>query len=193
MKTNRTTSALVLSLVFLFAAYGAQAQHCVQSAIPGTTDFHKIKDGTGFIASYSLPCIVQGGYSEIAIPFKVYNTIIRGRNDDAVYRMRIDAVSNLPAGMCWATDRSDNVFEKGEAGTLTIRGITSDNSGQYVLKVTLSFDTENKGEFNRAQVDFNDITQSGKMILRVSNGNTACERLDYNSIGNTAGNNVATK
>ncbi len=168
------------------------AQHCSDATVPDTGASAKIRAGGGFQASYSLPCIQQGVYTEVAVPFQVFNTVPRGNSDDVVAQMRIDNISNLPAGMCWVTNKADNVFQRGEGGLLMLRGIASDNVGQFALQITLSFDTNGEGTFNRTDVNYNKVSNTGRMILRVVNPGEACPDIDYDLASNIAASGTNT-
>ena len=101
--------------------------------------------------------------------------------------MRIDRVENLPVGMCWSTNRADNMYMNGEGGIMAIRGLTNDFTGQYTIDIYFSFDTNNDGEFDRINVGYTKIAKTGRMILRVIAPGGNCERPDYAIVGNIAG------
>lgn len=170
-----------------FTTAGLNAQHCSELSIPDNGSSMKLKSGSGFSGSYSLPCIEQGNQTQIEVPFQVFNTIIRGNNDDQVYKMRIDKITNIPSGMCWVTSHESRTFQKGEGGLLVFKGTTKDDPGQYNLEVLVSFDTDGNGDFDREAVNYNKISKTGKMILRVANGTVSCQPIDYETQGNTAG------
>lgn len=178
---------LVFFLLTIFSLSYLSAQHCSDATVADNGASAKIRDGGGFSASYSFPCVNRGVYTEIEVPFKVFNTVPRGNSDDQVYKMRIDKISNLPDGMCWVTNKVDNVFQKGEGGLLVLRGITNDATGQFNLSITVSFDTEGQGVFNRADVNYNKVSSTGRMILRVNEPGAECPEIDYDLQSNIAG------
>ncbi len=176
-----------LSCAYLLFFNSIHAQHCSELSIADNGSSVQMKSGSGFSGSYSLPCIEQGNEVQIDVPFQVFNTIIRGNNDDQVYKMRIDKISNIPSGMCWVTSHSDRTFQKGQGGLLVFKGKTNDEPGQYNLNVIVSFDTDGNGDFDREAVNYNKITKTGKMVLRVANGVVSCQPIDYETTGNIAG------
>ena len=181
-------SKLLAILLFVSASSsGAFAQHCSDVSVPDNNSYSKIRSGGGFTGSYALPCVAIGQYTEIEVPFKVFNTVPHGNADDTVYQMRIEQITNLPEGMCWLSSKADNTFAKGEGGRLVFRGITNDNAGQYVLAVTVSFDTNGSGAFNRPNVNYNKVSNTGRMILRVTTDANQCADIDYDLASNIAG------
>lgn len=177
----------MLSVFFvLISVVSIQAQHCTEAMANANGDESKIRPGGGFKGAYSLPCIAQGSFIEVAVPFQVFSTIPKGNSDDKVFAMRIDEVKNLPDGFCWVSSSSTNTFSEGTGGTLYFRGITHDQAGQYTLAITMSFDTDGDGVFDRTAVNYNKVSNTGKMILRVSNDVTPCENIDYSLPGNIA-------
>lgn len=176
-----------LCCAVFFLTTSLNAQHCSELSIADNGSSVKLKAGSGFSGSYSLPCIDQGNQAQIELPFQVFNTIARGSNDDQVYKMRIDKITNIPSGMCWVSSREDRTFEKGTGGLLVFKGTTKDEPGQYNLVVTVSFDTDGNGDFDREAVNYNKVSKTGKMVLRVANGTVSCQPIDYETPGNTAG------
>jgi hypothetical protein len=190
------TRLSVLATFFLsLLISNVNAQHCSDATVADNGASAKIRDGGGFQASYSFPCVTQGVYTEIAVPFKVFNTVPRGNSDDNVSKMRIDQIGNLPDGMCWVTSKADNVFSRGEGGLLILRGIASDNAGQFSLNITVSFDTDGDGLFDRTDVNYNKVSNTGRMIVRLINPGTDCMDIDYDIQSNIAasGNNTASR
>jgi hypothetical protein len=46
-------------------------------------------------------------------------------------------ITNLPCGICWATNHADNVFLPNDLGCISLVGTTNDSVGQYLLALTL--------------------------------------------------------
>ncbi len=183
----KTSYIILLPLFILLSANTINAQHCGEATVPNNTEFAKLQDGMGFLGSYALSCIPRGAYTEVQVPLKNFRLIKKLNNDDTVYAMRIESINNIPAGMCWVTNKADNTFGPGEGGSLIIRGITNDKAGQYNLTLTVSFDVTGSGEFTRANVNYNTISKSGRMILRVTDKGADCPKIDYSDPGNVAG------
>lgn len=177
---------LLLALICLLS-FKTNAQHCDDVTGPNNSAFAKLQDGMGFIGSYAIPCIPQGVNNEVQIPLKNFRIIKHLNGDDTVYAMRIESITNLPEGMCWVTNKADNTFATGEGGSLIIRGTTNDKAGQYNLNIVVSFDITSSGTFSRANENYNKVSKSGRMILRVSVPGSVCTPLDYSLPGNVAG------
>lgn len=183
----KPTYIILLPLLLLLFSAPLKAQHCGETTVPNNTEFAKLQDGMGFLGSYALPCVTKGTYAEVQVPLKTFRLIKHLNGDDTVFAMRIESISNMPAGMCWVTNKADNTFAAGEGGSLIIRGITNDKPGQYNLAIVVSFDTTGDGTFSRANVNYNTISKSGRMILRVNTPGSDCPRIDYSDPGNLAG------
>ena len=93
---------------------------------------------------------------------------------------------------CTSPNKADNTFTAGEGGSLLVRGTTTDNAGQYNLNIVVSFDITGNGTFSRANENYNKISKSGRMILRVSSTGTVCQQLDYTLTGNISGGSQPT-
>ena len=185
-------NALLLLIITFGLTISLHAQHCSEPTVPNNTAFAKLQDGMGFIGSYALPCIAQGTYTEVQIPLKNFRLIKHLNGDDTVYAMRIESISNLPDGMCWVTNKADNTFAAGEGGSLIVRGTTNDNVGQYNLNIIVSFDIDGSGNFGRANENYNKVSKSGRMILRVNAPGTACPGIQYSLPGNISGAETST-
>ena len=190
-KTIAMKKVLLFAFTFLLSIT-IYAQHCSDATVPNNTAFAKLQDGMGFIGSYAIPCITRGTYTEVPIPFKTFALIKHLNGDDTVYHMRIESITNLPEGMCWATNKADNIFAANEGGSLIVRGITNDKTGQYNLNVVVSFDITGTGVFTRANENYTKISKSGRMILRMNNTGATCERVDYSLPGNVTGSETSS-
>lgn len=186
MKRISAKTILLALSVFIFSET-AIAQHCTEASVQSNDSYKKLQEGSGFAASYSISCITQGVQTTLGIPFRVFNYIANKNSNDTIYKMRIDRVENLPVGTCWATNRADNTFMRGEGGMMQVSGLTNDFTGQYTIDIYFSFDTNNDGEFDRINVGYTKIAKTGKMILRVIAPGGNCERPDYAIVGNIAG------
>ncbi len=178
---------LLMPILFFMHSTPLIAQHCSETIVPNNTEYAKLQDGMGFLGSYALPCIAKGVYTEVQIPLKNFRLIKHLNGDDTVYTMRIESINNIPSGMCWVTNKADNTFAAGEGGSLIIKGITNDKPGQYSLSIVVSFDITGDGTYTRTNVNYNTISKSGRMILRVNEQGGSCESINYAVPGNTAG------
>ncbi|WP_457833095.1 hypothetical protein, partial [Staphylococcus aureus] len=58
--------------------------------------------------------------------------------------LQIDSIQNLPAGLCWETNKADNKFNGGETGVIYVSGTaTSANPGQYKLRIIIDIRINN--------------------------------------------------
>ncbi|MBX2908800.1 MAG: T9SS type A sorting domain-containing protein [Chitinophagales bacterium] len=92
----------------------------------------------GFEHPDSIDCFVSGESGEVVMRFKNFsNLIIPSTGSVNVYFIRIDSILNLPCGICWSTNKANNVFAGGEDGCIKFTGTTTDQVGQYKLKLAI--------------------------------------------------------
>lgn len=73
-------------------------------------------------------------YSQ-SMTFRNYDSITISGIVTRVEYLILDSILNLPCGIGWATDRTDNRFNNQEAGCILFTGTTTDPIGQYNLEV----------------------------------------------------------
>ncbi len=91
-------------------------------------------------APSDLPPFVNGQASTTVLEFKNFNVVNFQGNFYTVNSLRIDSVGNLPAGLCWATNKSNNTFINQEQGCVRINGTPSGPVGEYKLKILVTVD-----------------------------------------------------
>lgn len=91
--------------------------------------------------SDSLPSVINGEVSTTTIQFKNYDTV---RHPTfglvTVSKLRIDTINNLPNGLCWATNKSDNTYDNQEDGCIRVIGTTCADPGVYKLNIAVAVD-----------------------------------------------------
>ena len=86
----------------------------------------------GITPSYEvMPCIMQGNNMYDTLYFTCFSSY----GGQTVDSLTIDSISGLPAGLCWNTSKTQNVFLGGEAGVIQIFGSTVATAGQYRLDI----------------------------------------------------------
>ena len=91
-------------------------------------------------APSDLPPFVNGQASTTVLEFKNFNVVNFQGNFYTVNSLRIDSVGNLPAGLCWATNKSNNTFINQEQGCVRINGTPNGPVGEYKLKILVTVD-----------------------------------------------------
>ena len=124
-------------------------------------------------ASDSLPSVINGVISTTVIQFKNFDTIKNPGGGAALHlnSLRIDTISNLPAGLCWATNRADNTFQNQQDGCIKINGTTCATPGQYKLRIIV---TVNVGVSLQTNADAAGL----KYFVRVKNSGDADIQID---------------
>lgn len=85
----------------------------------------------------SLPPVYNGITDTTYIQFKNYNTVFYQPFGIfvTVQSLRIDSIENLPAGLCWATNKSNNTYANQESGCIRVVGTPCAQPGQYQLRI----------------------------------------------------------
>ncbi|MCW3125847.1 MAG: hypothetical protein JWO03_1505 [Bacteroidetes bacterium] len=177
---NHKLFTLLVASLFATAAFSQQCSNDSLMADP-IGDFNYT--GAGFADPGGLPCATSGAYSEIIIPFKTYNQGARALTlpDSSVvpvasiYSIRIDGVSSLPSGMCWAVRPSTSSITGEQTGMLIIKGTPSDPTGSYPLSVTLSIDVQGSGSYTYTSLSpGNYKAVLGQPVFRIADANGNC-------------------
>lgn len=128
--------ALTFILLMLCTAV-VSAQYCGHSGNPSgsgqctPTGLNKPL----FMDDDSLLPLINGENSTAIIQFQNADTVYIGGQIITIQSLRIDSVGNLPDGLCWTTNRTNNTVGTGEAGCIKINGTACDLPGQYKLKL----------------------------------------------------------
>lgn len=128
----------LFSATMLFA--GANAQYCGNSGSSVCTASGTLTEPGMSPASDSLASVVNGTAPNTVIQFKNFDTFAFGGQTVTVNTLRIDTLSNLPSGLCWATNKANNTWANQEDGCIKINGTACDNPGQYKLKIIVTAD-----------------------------------------------------
>ena len=95
-----------------------------------------ITPGTGTVAglhptSDSLPAAVI----HTQISDTIYFTNFTSFSGFTVSSLTIDSIGNLPAGLCWVSNKANNTFAGGENGVIYVSGYNTAPAGQYKLGI----------------------------------------------------------
>lgn len=119
---------------------GANAQYCGGSGPSVCTPSGTLTQPGLSPASDSLPSVVNGTTPNTVIQFKNFDTFAFGGQTVTVNSLRIDTLDNLPVGLCWATNKTDNTWANQEDGCIKIGGTVCSNPGQYKLHIVVTAD-----------------------------------------------------
>lgn len=136
----------------------------------------------GFAGSEALPCIQNGILTNVALPFKTFDSVMVSGVKQPVYKMKLEQVSNLPCGMCWTLSPGQNPYVAGEYSAILFHGTPTGNVGQYVLQVLLSFDTNGDGAYDVLNMSLFDIVGM-PLIVRLIGPDDLCGAVNVNGQG----------
>ncbi|TVR78540.1 MAG: T9SS C-terminal target domain-containing protein [Chitinophagaceae bacterium] len=93
------------------------------------------------------PCFVRNSTLSVTLNFKNLDEFSPPGFPSGfpIRSTTIDSIVNLPCGLEWSTNYSDNTFSAGEAGCIQIFGITDDLAGQYNIDIWASIDIDMQG------------------------------------------------
>jgi hypothetical protein len=170
MKKLFTSLALIAGCTF-----GAYAQHCaavsnnVTPVLSNTAGLKPVSD--------SLNCLVPNTYVSDTIYFTNYSSAGTLGNIDY---LKIDSLENLPAGLCWTTNKTDNKFNGGESGVILVQGTTTAAPGQYKLRIVIDIKV---GLISLTNQDAETLTQTAlgsalRYYVRVKSASNCCFKVD---------------
>jgi len=123
-----------LSTLALMAT-AANAQYCGGSATSVCSP-RPATDTAGLTPTpQELPCIIRGVAVDQVIFFENFKSYNLNGSNLTIDSLKLDSIGNLPAGLCWKTNKSSNTFAGGEVGCIRVTGTTTAASGQYKLKI----------------------------------------------------------
>ena len=129
--TNGTASA---SVNYTVTTCNSSNPYCGNSGPSVCTPV--VLSSPGFSPSYdSLPPLINGVSTSTVIHFQNYDTISFGGHTLTLDSLHIDTISNLPQGLCWATNSSDNTFSNRQSGCIVLTGTPCVAPGQYKLHI----------------------------------------------------------
>lgn len=130
---------LLLFFTTVLAVQFASAQYCGNSGPSICTPGTYANPGL-YPQSDSLPPFINGTSADATIGLKNFNQVVYSGFTLTVQSLRVDTIDNLPAGLCWATNKIDNTFANQENGCIHVSGTTCATPGQYKLRIIVTVD-----------------------------------------------------
>lgn len=153
---------LLLLTTLWMLSHSIYAQYCGVSGASICTPSGTLNSPGFSPTSEALPALVNGELSSTVLQFKNFDTITFGGQVLTVQTLRIDSIGNLPAGLCWSTNKNNNTWNNQEDGCLVFNGTTCSTPGQYKLRMII---TVNVGVPIQTDADAANL----KYFLRVKN------------------------
>ena len=121
--------------LFCMIAVQSNAQYCGGSGPSVCQPANLTKPGLAPVSD-SLPPVIDDVPTATTIHFENFDTIRQGTllTMDSLH---IDTIGNLPSGLCWRTNKSDNTFNHEENGCIIVTGTTNAPAGQYQLRIII--------------------------------------------------------
>ncbi len=120
--------------LFCIIAVKSNAQYCGGSGSSVCTPTILAKPGLSPISD-SLAPIVDNVATSTVIEFQNYDTLTFSGQTLTMDSLQVDTISNLPSGLCWATNSNTNTFGNQQNGCIKVTGTTTATPGQYKLHI----------------------------------------------------------
>lgn len=89
-------------------------------------------------SSENLPPLINGYPSSTVIQFKNFDTFVFSGQNVTVSSLSFDTIEDLPPGLCWSTNKTNNTFANQEDGCLSFNGTVCAPPGQYKLYMVVT-------------------------------------------------------
>ena len=123
---------------FCLLYVSSNAQYCGSSGSSQCTPSGALTKPGLSPTSDSVAPVVNGTISTIVIQFKNFDTIAFGGSVLTIQSLRLDTLDNLPAGLCWATNKANNTWGNQEDGCIKVNGTTCSPPGQHKLRIIVT-------------------------------------------------------
>lgn len=133
---------LNLTTIFTLLLFtNTEAQSCMNSGTSICTP--AIVSQTGFSpTSQNLAPIINGTSQSTTIQFKCFDTMRIAGQLVTIQSLRFDSIENLPPGVCWSSNKSNNTYVGNENGCIKITGNACGLPGQYKLRIKITAVTD---------------------------------------------------
>ncbi len=176
---------ILLALIAIISTQLAFAQYCGFSGPSMCTPSGAYSTPGFFPLPADLPPLVNGDGAGTTLQFHNFDTLIFSGNILKVQSFRIDSIGNLPNGLCWATNKTNNTFGNQEDGCLVFNGTVCANPGQYRLAFRITVTVGTTPPY--LPISTEGAAANLFLYLRVNNSGDAVVALD--TTGQTAGTN----
>src|ERR1043165_3443119 len=130
---------LILSGSFLiFFMLSSPAQYCGNSGATMCTPSGTLTTDV-FTPNEDIPCLVRGQTIHQTVELNVPTALAGGAV--STQTITIDSITNLPNGLCWASNKVTNSFAGGQSGCISFIGSTNSPPGQYQIHVFVTLVT----------------------------------------------------
>lgn len=130
--------SFIITTYILLIGNVVLAQYCGNSGSLVCNSTGTAQPGTFDPPYNAQPPLINGQLSTTVLQFTNFDTVYVSGGAYHVLSLKIDTLKNLPAGLCWATNKVNNTWTTLETGCIAISGTTCAPPGQY--KLYLIFD-----------------------------------------------------
>jgi hypothetical protein len=168
---------LIFTLISATLVYvNADAQACGNSGTGVCTPSGLLTEPGLSPLPSDLASVINGSSTPVDIQFKNFNTFVYQGINITINSLRIDSILNLPAGTCWATNKTNNTWSNQEDGCIKVSGTTCADPGQYKLRILVTANTS----IGTIGPNLDAETVNLKYFVRVKNNGDADVAVDTN-------------
>ena len=162
MKHFATAFILLLLILTSNAQYCGNSgpSVCTPQAVPDSTYWIWVPSGTP-------DCIVQDSFYSTTLVINNSSYIPFTNASVYVDVIRVDRINNLPCGLCFRTNKTNNLVQHGDSMCVVISGSAESPTGQYNARVVLTMD-----------IGFNHAGGTYTLPLRVRDAQGNCPAID---------------
>lgn len=176
MKSKIYRLTAILFALVLFSA-NLQAQYCGNSG-PTICTPGGPYPGLGFYPPYdSTPCVKIGVPYVHTLDMQIPEFVNYLGSPRRLISVKVNSITNLPCGLCWSSDTSNNLFKGNTTHCVRITGTSYDAPGQYKLNINIDATADLNG-FAFTLTNQNADNFGVKFWARVENLDGTCIRVD---------------
>lgn len=155
-------------IVILAGCLQANAQACggIAPCVPNTT---LTLPGLSPL-SQCLDPVVIGSTDTVSVQFINFDTVYFSGTGYLLDSLQLISIYNLPTGLCWATNKPNNMFATQENGCIQLIGTVGGSAGQYQLDITVAVWLHN----TVSDLQLNAATEGLYYFMRVIEGGDTC-------------------
>lgn len=156
------------AFILVLIVFNAGAQYCGNSG-PSVCTPQAVPDSTYWIwvPSGTPDCIVQDSFYSTTLVINNSSYIPFTNASVYVDAIRVDSVNNLPCGLCFRTNKTNNLVQHGDSMCIIISGSTESLAGQYNARIVLTMD-----------IGFNHAGGTYTLPLRIRDAQGNCPAID---------------
>jgi hypothetical protein len=117
--------------MFTFSSFHSNAQYCGNSGPSVCTPQGGLTAEGFYPSDTALPCVVDGQAFNQVVSLFAPSTV----DGYTLQNIQITSLTNLPCGLCWASNSSSNTINGNSSGCIRVTGTSNEAPGEYNVLV----------------------------------------------------------